>query len=156
MRSVKKILATALAVAMVTSVSVPVMAAEVPVAEEQVVVLADDSTENLDEGIMPLVGTRGSIILGESNVYTVIETSFKPKGFFSVLVRDFDPKKYQMDIILYGSNGKLWGEEECLHDATSRVFECGSEVTSVALRIIPRPGWFPAPARAFTVDWAVF
>lgn len=34
MRSVKKILATALAVAMVTSVSVPVMAAEVPVAEE--------------------------------------------------------------------------------------------------------------------------
>ena len=71
MRSVKKILATALAFAMVTSVSVPVMAAEVPVAEEQVVVLTDDSTENPDEGIMPLAGTHGSVALGKSNVYTV-------------------------------------------------------------------------------------
>ena len=49
MRSVKKILATALAVAMVTSVSVPVMAAEVPVAEEQTVVVTDES---VDKGLV--------------------------------------------------------------------------------------------------------
>ncbi len=149
-------MATALVVAMVTSVSAPVMAAEVPVAESQVDIFASDGAGNSDEGIMPLAGETGTIQLGSNNRYTTIITNFKPNGgYFSVLVHDFDSKKYQMDISLNGKNGTLWQEFECLHDASSRVFECSSEVTSVSLRIIPRSGWFPAPAKAFTVDWAI-
>lgn len=104
--TVKKILATALVVAMVTSVSAPVMAAEVPVAESQVDIFASDGAGNSDEGIMPLAGETGTIQLGSNNRYTTIITNFKPNGgYFSVLVHDFDSKKYQMDISL---NGKKW------------------------------------------------
>lgn len=103
---------------------------------------------------MPL--TANPITPGTTNQYTVIPCSFGSRGgYFSVLVHGFEPKKYQMDIIMYGHNGVLWQEQECLHEATSRVFECSSEVTSVALRIIPRPGLFPAPAKGFSVEWSV-
>lgn len=162
MRSVKKILATALAFAMVTSVSVPVMAAEVPVAEEQTVVVTDESVDNLDNGIAPL-DTLYYRIGGSS--YTTIPCKFGASGGnFSVLVLNsvpgidgqkaiaYDPSKYQMDIIMYGRNGMLWQEKECLHDVNYRVFQCSSEVTSICLRIIPRTGWFPAPTRVFDVQ----
>lgn len=163
MRSVKKILATALAVAMVTSVSVPVMAAEVPVAEEQVVVLAGDSAENPDEGIMPLAQR----IIYLTNAFDDIPCSFGTNGgTFTVIVNedvtkskeemkhvDFDPSKYQMDIRMYGRNGLLWGEDDCLHNTSGRMFQCSSEVTYIHLRIIPRPKLiFTAPIHSFEVQ----
>lgn len=167
MKRVKRFFATALAVAMVASVSVPVCAAELPTNEEQVMAVdMEGNTDDLttDGGVMPLF--TDTIRIGGAS-YTRIPCSFGANGGnFAVLVLNsvpgvdgvhpaiaYDPAKYQMDIIMNGNNGVLWQEMDCLHKtAHERVFQCSSEVTSISLRIIPRPGWFPAPTRVFDVQ----
>ncbi len=137
MRSVKKILATALAFAMVTSVSVPVMAAEVPVAEEQVVVLAGDSAENPDEGIMPLASTyRYSV---GPNWKQVAYNANGINGDLYLEVLDFNGLLHQVNIIMTDSTGKiLWKEDNCTKTSNFRKFECGSNVCGVSIQIMPR------------------
>lgn len=158
MKKFKKKLAALLVSTMVASSmwSFSAFAAE---AEVDTLAIEEDIVTVIDDGeAMPLVtrAPANPVTLGETNQYTSFPCHFGSKGgYFSVIVHNFEPKKYQMDIIMYGRNGALWQEQECLHEASSRVFECSSEVTSVALRIIPRPGLFPAPKKGFSVGWAV-
>ena len=90
--------------------------------------------------------------MGETINYVRIPCSFSAGGgMFSVIVEDFNPNDYRMDIILGGRDGTLW-QEDCLHNSSSRAFECTYKVTYVNLRIVPRNRLlFPAKPKNDTV-----
>lgn len=141
----KKVFSLGLALVLSLSLSMTAFAAEPVNAEEVVSITADVSG---DEGVMPL--SSHTITTDKDGAFSNINV-YGPCNL-GVLVREFDPGKYQMDIQMWGRNGLLWSENECLHNASSRVFECSSEVRSVSIRIVPRNTWFPAPNKSFTVE----
>ncbi len=142
---IKKASPVILSVAMLASVSTPVLAAE-PAPEQSVEV---NLTATNDTAIMPY-STAHPYQIGSN--FVAIPCSFGVNGgIFSVIVENFAPNDYQMDIIMNGRNGMLWQEEDCLHNSSNRAFECSSEVRSISLRIRPRNRWFPAKEKAFDV-----
>lgn len=159
----KLVAAAVLSAVTVASMSVSAFAAE-PVAEvdpantiESTVVSAQDPEIVVDGigGVMPL--SNQAFWLGSNNSFKNISVSFPSSGgLFSVLVDNFNPSDYQMDIMMFGSNGLLWQEDDCLGSSNNRAFSCGSNVKSISLRIIPRNRLlFPATPRAFYthVSW---
>lgn len=141
---IKKASAVILSVAMLASVSTPVLAAEPEPNQSTEVDL-----ETANSATITPYGTTRTYRIGTD--FVSIPCSFPPDGLFSVIVDNFAPNDYQMDIIMNGRNGMLWQEDDCLHSSNNRVFTCGTDVTHILLRIRPRNRWFPASPKAFTV-----
>lgn len=142
---IKKASTVILSIAMLASMSTPVLAAE-PEPDQSIEI---GSTTN-DATAVPY-STIHPYKIGPD--FVNISCRFGVNGgMFSVIVEDFAPNDYQMDIIMSGRNGTLWQEDDCLHNSSSRAFTCGSEVTNISLRILPRNRlWFPAKEKTFDV-----
>lgn len=137
MKRVKRFFATALAVAMVASVSVPVCAAELPVDEEQVVAVSENSEQGSEDGVMPMM---------ESYRYSVgpnwTRIAYNPNGINGDLyidIENFNGVLHQVNIIMSDSAGRVvWTEDNCTQTSGTRRFECGANVCSVSIQIKPR------------------
>ena len=145
-----KFLAMMLSIATLLSASTTAFATEAISEEMPVVINATTPANNTN-------ATRIAYIkeywMGKTMDYVRIPCSFTTGGgMFSVIVEDFNPNDYRMDIILGGRDGTLWQEEDCLHNSSSRAFECTYQVTYVNLRIVPRNRLlFPAKPKDFLV-----
>lgn len=154
MKHIKKFLATALAVAMTLSISVPTFAAEPALndTEQEVatVVVADEGGTD-DYGVMPLLETNYYWIGSPSSQY--VRIAYDANGLnrlLSINVESFNGALYQVDIEMVGNSGLIWSEDNCTKTGSSRTFECGSNVTTVYLRIKPRAALITGD-RAFRV-----
>lgn len=104
--------------------------------------------KNPNNNIMPF--NTSTYYMGASNTFTTINVSFGATGgLFAVSVPNFQPWQYRMDIMMWGSSGLLWQEDDCLKYAIGRGFQCGGNVKRISLRIVPRD--FASP-RDFTVN----
>lgn len=144
---INKVSAVLLSAMMIASTSTPVLAAET---DQSAAVIITDS-ETSDDTAVTTYSVAHPYQIGSD--FVNIPASFGSRGgIFSVIVEDFAPNDYQMDIIMNGRNGTLWQEDDCLHSSSNRAFECSSEVRSISLRIIPRNRLlFPARPKTFTV-----
>lgn len=111
------------------------LAAEVDTAAttQQIVIDTNDESD-----IVPLyidnyywVGARDVQIASNSNG-TINNLTISVENFNSAL--------YQVNISMYGNNGKIWSEDNCTKLSNTRTFQCGSDVVRVYLRIAPRAG----------------
>lgn len=145
---IKKVVLAAIAFSMIlSSTCVTSHAATVHRQNEHDTHIANTNT-TLDNGIMPL-GTN-SYTMGATNTFTSINVSFGAAGgVFAVSVPGFLPGQYRMDIMMWGSNGLLWQQEDCLGYSIGRGFQCGRDVRRISLRIVPRS---TASPRNFTVN----
>lgn len=154
MRHIKKFLATALAVVMTLSISVPAFAAEpaLDVAEQEVAVAAVAADGDKDDyGVMPLLTTNYYWIGSPGEQYTQIAYSrYGLNCLLAVNIEDFNSVLYQVDIEMVGNNGLIWREDNCMKMDSGRTFECGLDVTTVYLRIKPRAALITGD-RAFRV-----
>lgn len=101
--------------------------------------------------IMPL--GSNTLYLGGSNAFTSVPVSFGAAGgVFAVSVPHFIPGSYRMDIMMWGRNGLLWQEEDCLGYSIGRGFQCGRDVTRISLRIVSR-GSTSTRVFAVNVSW---
>lgn len=142
----KRFIATFLAIVLCASASLTAFAAE---PADEITPSASIDAEG-DSGIMPLTTDTYTVGNGPSFVQVVNVPSGIP-GDVGIVVLNFEPNRYRMDIMMYGPDGLVWQEEDCLHNESSRTFLCGPGVTRISIRIVPRSSLFPAPAKAFTV-----
>lgn len=112
-----------------------------------------------ETSIDPLVVVPPSsetFMIGENNNF--VEVARKNSGLncnIQIVIRNWNNSRYQADVILNGRNGMIASHDNCIggsSDGTGmREFWCGSNVTSVTLRIIPKNTLFPARPKAFVV-----
>lgn len=140
-----------LSVATLLSIPTTAFAADIAIETEETAVNTPDTVINGTDTAR-ISGIR-EYWMGKAMDYTRIPCSFPSSGgMFSVIVEDFNPNNYRMDIIMWGRDGMLWQEEDCLHNSSSRAFECSREVTAISLRIVPRNKLlFPAKPKDFLV-----
>jgi len=142
----RNIVATALAVAMSVSISIPTFAAEVA-PEDDIIqqsvttarIIPEDGNKNTSSDNVLSARETIRMIASQTSSYTRI--IYLPNGLpgnFSIIIPGFDNNRYRGDIMMYGPNGLVWQEQDCMEGRDNRTFLCGSGVTSVWFRIVSR------------------
>lgn len=155
MKSLRKFLAMALAVIMTVSLlTIGAVAAEIDPTQSDVPKTTAVIPGEINAISATSVGASYPFLIGGDESFTRVV--YKAGGIncdVKVEVLKFAPSQYQLDIMMYGKNGLLSREDDCLGNSSSeRTFPCGADVTAFWVRIIPRNKlFFPATAHDFAV-----
>lgn len=149
MRKLRKFLALALAIVMAMSLlAIEAAAAEIDPKQSNTIEVTTASPNDANASST----TSYPFLIGDNASFTRV--IYKTGGVnckVKIEVLKFVPSQYQMDIMMYGKDGLLFKEDDCLGNSSERIFTCGADVTSVWIRIIPRNTLFPATAHDFAV-----
>lgn len=141
MKNLRKFMAAALALVMTMSVLVTgAAAADVDPEQGDAMVTAmmsDGVAADADSGVS-VMSTEWFRLGGTSNFTLVASNTNGINGNLYIGVQNFEPSRYRMDITMTGRDGLVFSEDDCLGNSSSRTFWCGSDVTIVRIRIVPR------------------
>ncbi len=157
MRKIKRFVATALACAMVLSMSATAFAAENgTVASEPVVDSVADSDASGSNDIMPRISKPVSV--GNGYVNVTDNDLYNPHGngwfYYQVSSEGYSGWNYQINCLMYDGTGSVvWrGDNICGVGSGGRL-EYGGNVVRIDLQIAPRAVLIPSKAFEVTVTY---
>lgn len=157
MRKIKKFVATALACAMVFSMSATAFAAENETAtSEPVVTSAVDGGVSDSDGIMPRISKPVSV--GNGYVNVTGNDLYNPHGngwfYYRVSSEGYNGWNYQINCLMYDGEGRVvWRGDNICGVAADGKLEYGGNVVRIDLQIAPRSIFTQAREFEITVTY---
>lgn len=124
----KKILTIVASLTLVLCTNVSAFAAEIPTINDEIITVAEENT------VMPRSNTYERNRAVNSSKWTTIATSTDGFNCNVEITAKYCTTINYVSVIMYSGNTIVWSETNCIPYNKTRVFKCGSNVTSIEVK----------------------